>query len=143
MNRLFLIFLLSSFLGGCNPKPRPITFGTDVCAHCLMTIVDHPFAAEVVNTKGKAFKFDAIECMVMYLYEHSDKNFPLKLVVDYNEGRGWLGADTCFYLVSENLPSPMGGNLSAYKNKSSAEKMQSEREGTVYNWEELNERFAR
>ena len=33
-----------------------------------MTIVDRQHAAEAVTSKGKVFKFDAIECMVCLLY---------------------------------------------------------------------------
>lgn len=142
MTRLLIIALFVSGLMACTPKPRPITFGTDVCAHCLMTIVDHPFAAELVNSKSKAFKFDAIECMVMFTLANSTTNYPLKLVVDYNEGRGWLNADSCYFLISENLPSPMGANLSAYKDKASADQMKSLKEGEVYNWTSLVEKFS-
>jgi copper chaperone NosL len=140
MNKLSLIILsLIIFLIACKPSPQPVNFGVDSCAHCMMTIVEHQFAAELVNPKGKAFKFDAIECLINYQQVNKDKEFPLKLVIDYNEGKGWQNAESCYYLVSENLPSPMGANLSAFKDKASAEAMQSLKEGIVYDWNEIVE----
>ena len=41
------------------------------------------------------------------------------------------------FLISENVPSPMGAFLSAFKNKVDAEKIQSEKGGELYSWEKL------
>jgi copper chaperone NosL len=109
----------------------------------MMNIVEPQFAAEAVSSKGKIFKFDAIECLINYTLEKEETEFALKLVVDYNEGNNWIEAQTSHYLVSENLPSPMGGNLSAYKDKGSAEAMRSAKEGTVYDWESILKQYSK
>ena len=65
-----LILLATVLLAACQPSPKPIEYGSDMCDYCKMTIVDQQHAAELVTTKGKAFKFDAIEScsIVISLY---------------------------------------------------------------------------
>ena len=58
----FLLIIL--ILVGCKVDPNPIEYGADACHFCSMTIVDRQHAAEFVTKKGKAFKFDATECMM-------------------------------------------------------------------------------
>lgn len=130
-------------LTGCSPAPQAVNFGLDMCAHCKMTIVDVPFCAEVVSQKGKAFKFDAIECMVHYLERNNETDFALFLVRDYNAPEEWQNARQASFLISEQLPSPMGAFLSAYHNRDDAVKMQQEKGGNVYSWEELKKQISR
>ncbi|MCB0620489.1 MAG: hypothetical protein KDC41_17650, partial [Saprospiraceae bacterium] len=47
----------------CRPAPQPIEYGSDLCDYCKMTIVDRQHAAEAVTGKGRAYRFDAIECL--------------------------------------------------------------------------------
>ncbi|MEK7254793.1 MAG: nitrous oxide reductase accessory protein NosL, partial [Bacteroidota bacterium] len=115
-----------ALLNACSPSPQPIELGTDACDHCQMTIVDEPFAAELVTKKGKVFKFDAIECMVNYLKDKGEDEFAHLLVRDFESPKDWQEARQSTYLVSPNLPSPMGGNLSAYKTEAAAKAMQAE-----------------
>ena len=126
----------------CSPAPQPIEFGTDLCAHCQMTIVDKPFAAELVTKKGKVFKFDAVECMVNYLKQKDEADFELFLVQDYEQPGDWQDAGQSFYLISEALPSPMGAHLSAYRDVAGAKKMQVEKGGEVYDWAQLKQKIG-
>ncbi|MDH5605047.1 MAG: hypothetical protein OEY51_13950, partial [Cyclobacteriaceae bacterium] len=48
----------------CTPKPEEIKYGEDLCHFCSMAIVDDKFSAQYVTKKGRAYKFDAIECMI-------------------------------------------------------------------------------
>ncbi len=106
-----------------------------------MTIVDEPFAAELVTKKGKVFKFDAIECMVNYLKDKGEDEFAHLLVRDFESPKDWQEARQSTYLVSPNLPSPMGGNLSAYKTEAAAKAMQAEKSGEVFTWAELKKQL--
>ena len=135
-----LLSLFILLLAACSPSPQSIEFGSDLCAHCQMTIVDKPFAAELVTKKGKVFKFDAVECMVNYLKEKDEADFALLLVQDYENPGDWQDAAQSFYLISEALPSPMGGNLSAYKHAEGAKKMQAEKGGEVLIWQNVKEK---
>ena len=41
------------------------------------------------------------------------------------------------YLVSEQISSPMGANLSAFENEKSAEKAKDKFTGEIFSWEEI------
>jgi copper chaperone NosL len=130
-----ILFLLASILlASCQPSSQPIAYGQDECAHCKMAIVEAPFAAEMVTKKGKVFKFDAIECMLDYLRVQTDMEFSMYLVHDFNAPTEWLDAMHCKYLVSEEIKSPMGGNLSAFGTEKAAQDMQIIKGGETYDW---------
>ena len=65
-----MLVLATTLFLACSQKPAEIRYGEDQCIHCHMTITDSRFVAEIVTAKGKALKFDAIECMVSYLKDH-------------------------------------------------------------------------
>lgn len=138
-NNIF-IALLSVFLFSCNVAPQPITYGTDACHFCNMTIVDRQHASQLVNSKGKAYKFDAIECMVHSLQdEFKPEEIALFLVADFNKPGEWLDANSASFLVSEQIASPMGANLSAFEDQDVAQKMLEKFTGKRYSWKEIQE----
>ena len=139
MKKLLLLLLLPLLLfSGCQPTAKPIDYGSDLCDFCMMTIVDEQHAAEAVSSKGKVFKFDAIECMANYLAENGDVNFPILLVNDYHAPRKLIDARTASYLISKNLPSPMGAYLTAFGQTGAAAEMQAAKGGQVFDWVSLN-----
>lgn len=140
MKNNILIALLSVFLFSCNVAPQPITYGTDACHFCNMTIVDRQHASQLVNSKGKAYKFDAIECMVHSLQdEFKPEEIALFLVADFNKPGEWLDANSASFLVSDQIASPMGANLSAFENQDVAQKMLEKFTGKRYSWKEIQE----
>ena len=70
-NKMNIIFITFIFLFSCSKDSEPINYGTDQCDHCRMTIMDKKFGAEILTKKGKAVKFDALECMINYLLENN------------------------------------------------------------------------
>lgn len=128
-------FLLMFF--SCNVGPTPIVYGSDGCSYCKMTIVDKTHAAEIVTTKNKAYKFDATECMVNFMDDFDTSEIELYLSNNYSKPETLIDATKATFLVSKNIPSPMGAFLSAFKNKSDAEKVRAEKDGTLYTWNEL------
>ncbi|MBI2279338.1 MAG: hypothetical protein HYU68_01400 [Bacteroidetes bacterium] len=58
--------LLASFTS-CSIEPKEINYGNDHCFNCDMTVVDKTHAAQYVTKKGKAYVFDAVECLMMKL----------------------------------------------------------------------------
>ena len=123
----------------CTPSPKPIAYGTDACHYCKMTIVDQQHAAEAVTAKGKAFKFDAIECMVNYLegQEGQSQEYAFLLAADYEKPGELIPAESSYYLISPAIPSPMGAYLSAFETQERAKAMQSAKEGEVFDWKGL------
>ncbi|NND62639.1 MAG: hypothetical protein HKN48_05550 [Flavobacteriaceae bacterium] len=135
MNKLIYIVLMIS-CAACKIEPKPIDYGLDSCAYCSMNIMDAQHAAEIVTEKGKVFKFDAIECML------NDKTIEeeevaLFLVMDFKEPNTFLDATESVYLISENIPSPMGANLSAFKNTSNLDSILITKGGKTFTWSEL------
>lgn len=120
----------------CQPSAEAIDYGFDSCTHCKMTIADNRFGTELVTQKGKVYKFDAIECMAQYLQDDSDVH-ALQLVTDLSTPGVFIDAQKATYLQSEALPSPMGMNLSAYKNEADAKSYLNNMGGKMMNWDEV------
>ncbi len=142
MKNAIFILMGMAMLAGCKPGPQPINYGSDLCNHCQMTIVDQQHAAEAVTDKGKVFKFDAVECMVNYVNIHQDKKWAILLAADYNRPGEMTDARQAGYLISKAVPSPMGAFLSAFANAEEAQKMQQEKGGETYNWSQLLEKLG-
>jgi len=140
LKHYFPFALLLLFLN-CNVSPKPIDYGSDGCHFCKMTIVDKVHAAEIVTQKGKVYKFDATECMVNFMEEFDTSEIALYLSNNYTEPEQLIDATKATFLISKNIPSPMGAFLSAFKNKADAEKTQAEKGGTLYNWTDLLAHF--
>ncbi len=134
---VFLLLLTTA----CKVESQPIVYGTDGCHFCSMTIVDQQHAAEFVTKKGKAFKFDAVECMMNQLKEEDESKIALFLVNDYENPGKLIDASNATYLITRSIPSPMGEFLTAFSNKEGAEFIQSKDEGQLLTWPELKERF--
>jgi len=138
MKTLKQILILSSLLFiGCHAKPVPIEYGVDGCHFCKMTIVDKLHAAEVVTTKGKVYKFDATECMINFIKEFDISEIKLYLSNNYSQAEELIDATKATFLISENVPSPMGAFLSAFEKKDDAEYIQNAKGGDLYTWENL------
>lgn len=140
LKNISLIALLLLFFS-CNVGPEPINYGSDGCHFCSMTIVDKVHAAEVVTTKGKVYKFDATECMINFMDDFETSEIKLYLSNNYTEPEALIDATKATFLISENIPSPMGAFLSAFKKKADAEKFQTEKGGELYTWETLLVKF--
>jgi copper chaperone NosL len=106
-----------------------------------MTIVDRQHAAQIVTEKGKAFKFDATECMMNHLNDIDRTEIALFLVNDYSNPGELIDATKAFYLISEGIPSPMGEYLTAFETKERVEAILLEHDGDQLSWEQLKLRF--
>lgn len=137
LNLFVLIFTILLFSCGGN-KPEQIIIGEDICAHCKMKIMDNRYGAELITTKGKVYKYDAVECIIKQNMIGNDE-IETQYVIDFSHPGNLAEANNSFYLISEKLPSPMGANLTSFKDKVDAEKNQKEFGGTVYNWQEIFE----
>ena len=128
-------------LNSCEIKPAPINFGTDSCNFCKMTIVDQQHAAQYVTDKGKQFKFDAVECMLNDLSERGMGNIKLMLVSDYGRPGTMTDAAGATYLISEEIKSPMGANLSSFASHSKAEETLKTHDGVLFTWKEMLSKY--
>lgn len=137
---LLLILLFTS----CTVKVQPIEYGTDNCDFCQMGIVDNKHAAQLVTTKGKNFKFDAIECMLHYI---ADTETPASvyhhiLVADLLQPGTLIPAEQANFIISKNIPSPMGAFLSATQTKEQATKLIDEYTGDHYTFSTIRQQLS-
>ncbi len=138
MNKILAsVFSVCILIVSCSTEPQPINFGKDLCAHCSMTIMDKKFGAEMVNSKGKAVKFDSGECMVNYINSETKFEAAQYLIVNYTSEGELIKAEEAFFLHGGNVNSPMGGNLAAFNTKADAEKMQAELGGDLMLWNDV------
>lgn len=126
-------------LASCNNGPQSINFNTDVCDHCRMTITDPKFGGELLTKKGKIYKFDDAICLSAFIKAGTVKKEDLGKVylLDYNNKGILLDASTCTLLRSNELRSPMGGDLAAFSSTESAARQQKTFNGTLTSWNEI------
>ncbi len=138
IERYLLLYVMMLVLASCAVEPQPIEYGKDACHFCKMNIVDKQHGAEFVTKKGKVYKFDAVECMLDELKEQNLEEIKFLLVNTYDAPTELIDAEKATYLISENLPSPMGAYLTAFKKHDEAIAVQKDKGGSLYDWEALN-----
>lgn len=138
---VFTALAMLCLLVSCKVEPEPINFGHDACHFCKMTIVDQQHAAQYVTKKGKQFKFDAIECMVLQLEEVDQQTIGILLVSDYSQPNHMTNAKQATYLICKEIKSPMGAFLSGFENQEMASSTKTDLGGDLYTWQELLHKF--
>lgn len=145
MNKNILIqffpIVLIPIIFACSNGPEPIIYGEDSCDYCRMSIVDKQHAAQVVTVKGKNYKYDAIECMINDLKNWDKPSVESHLVADYSNPGNMIDAQKASYLISKEIPSPMGEFLSAFANESKRDETLESSGGEKYNWDQLTKHF--
>lgn len=143
-SNIYILFTALFILNSCSIEPKEIAYGKDHCHFCDMTVVDKTHASEYVTKKGKAYTFDAIECMVNKLTEDKNEDkMAFILTANYTTPGELIDAKKATYLISKSIKSPMGANLSAFKLKESAEAYLNKGGGKLYNWQQLKTKFAK
>lgn len=141
ITKIYLAISLLFFMS-CSVEPEKINYGSDACHFCQMTIVDQQHASQFVTSKGKQFKFDAIECMLNEFSERTTENINVILVADYGNPGSMTDAKNATYLISPEIKSPMGAFLSAFSEKDKAERSLEENSGELYNWTSIKEKYS-
>ena len=137
----FFLLIIGLVTMSCEIKSQPISYGSDVCHFCSMTIVDKQYGSEVVTKKGRVYKFDSIECLLNHSHQEAESEIALKLCNHYHSPGELIELENATFLISENLPSPMGAFLTAFESETSALKAKEEYGGDIYNWNELVEHW--
>ena len=123
---------------GCTSGPEAIRFGKEGCDHCKMTIMDKKFGGEIVTSKGKIYRFDDIRCLSDFYKSGSvDKASCTVYFLDYDGSGKLLKSDAAVLLRSDELHSPMGGNIAAFHDAAALNAAQGKLNGTTVKWEEL------
>ncbi len=132
---VFLFFAVSS----CNTGPEPIQIGKDHCDYCKMTFSDARFGAEIVTAKGKVYKFDDAHCLLAFLKEGQEQRKEDEKIyfVSFSGNHVMIASGNAMLLKSDQLRSPMGGNIAAFENKDSLHKVQIAFPGEVVSWKDI------
>ena len=138
---IVLLFILSSIISGCGTEPENIEFGFDQCTFCEMTIVDQTHACILVTSKGKSLKFDAIECMIRYVKRGNVVEYKHMLVTDYLNAGKMIDVQNAAYIISAQIPSPMGANLSAIEKDRNISEFTDSMSVERLNWKQVYEKF--
>jgi copper chaperone NosL len=141
MKTYTLSLLIVLLLSACTIAPAKMNYGEDHCHFCKMTIVDRQHAAQVVTGKGKAFKYDAIECMMNHLARWDQVEPGLFLVNDFTEPGKLVDATNSHYLICREIPSPMGAFLSGFSNAEVRDGLFEEKGGEALDWNGLLVKF--
>lgn len=139
MKKVGVLFFLMAFLMSCSKEKQPIAYGEDSCDFCKMTIVDKIHGAEIVTDKGKVYKFDATECMLDFEADMDKEKVGQFYTNHYLNPEELILANKASFLISKNIPSPMGEFITAFPSKKEAEKVQAKKEGKIFTWQALKE----
>jgi copper chaperone NosL len=137
--KLALVFSFAALIVSCEIKSRPINYGEDGCDYCRMTIIEEHYGAELLTTKGKAYVFDSIECLAAFIIKREvvmDEIHTL-YCTDVETSGELFPVNELVFVYAKKLRSPMGLNLSAYRNKSTAENVAELYFGELLEWDEL------
>lgn len=136
---LLLIGLMPFGFTSCiSTDAQPIKLNSDKCDFCQMTISDGKFGSELVTKKGRAYKFDDVQCMQGYMEEKGENAFHSFYVNDFTIKNTLIDAKKAYFVKHESLKSPMGGNIAAFNTNESATGFAKKFDATILSWEELN-----
>ncbi len=129
----------------CTPERSPIDYGLDKCHYCKMAIVDQRFGCELVTSKGKVYKFDATECLVHFMDTRAVPidEVAMLLTNTFDKPGELVHVDHCYFLQSENMPSPMGKYINPFSEKNLAMEYKESQSGSIYQWKELTDHVGK
>jgi copper chaperone NosL len=127
-----VILLLAA---GCSHGPEPIVYGQDLCDHCQMVIMDERFGAELVTSKGRIYRFDAVECLAAYVLEHQPDAIHSMWVTDFDDPGQLIPLEAAFFVHSAAVQSPMGMNLLAFGKAVDTVSVQNRFRGEILDWD--------
>ena len=143
-NILFFLFILFVIvLTGCKSEKEPIQYGKDACDHCKMLAMDPRFGAEIITAKGKIYKFDDINCMVLFMNNPATNPGAIAeiYVIDYSNPQAFIKAEDAFYIQSDLIRSPMASGVAAFATIESRYDQQQTLQGIELQWQELTTKF--
>ncbi|MEO6902432.1 MAG: nitrous oxide reductase accessory protein NosL [Bacteroidia bacterium] len=123
----------------CSVGSEPIKIGSDNCHFCKMTIMDNRFGAEIVTKKGKVFKYDDSHCLLSSISKKDINMADVKDIyfTDFCEGHSLIKGQNVFYLKSDKLGAPMGGELAAFSSLDSLKSYEMKLGGEEIKWNQV------
>ncbi len=140
MSRLiFLAVLVLLLLGACQSQvdlsqPPEIRYGEDVCTKCGMIISEARFAAAYYTEQGDARRFDDIGGLFIYNTENQED--VVQFWVHDFDTEEWVEADQAFYVISDQLHTPMGFGVVAFSEQDRAQRLASKSNTMVMSFDD-------
>ena len=136
--RLAVLIPLIALLSSCGSNgPKPINFNKDACSYCKMSISEPSFAVQLTTKKGRTYSFDDLKCMLNYLKSEDQSNVNGFYVANSEADYGLVDAKTAWFIKSEEIKSPMGGNTLAFQTKKQAEDYAQQYQASLLSWDDL------
>ena len=123
----------------CEPTVQAINYGQDGCSYCRMTIIEEHYGSELLTTKGKAYKFDSIECLAAFVIKGDvavEKTHDLYFT-DFEDAGNLYPLEGMIFVQAKKLKSPMGLNLSAFRTQKTADDVALLYFGEIMDWEQV------
>ncbi len=136
---LSIAILISLFSSCSNNDAEPIKLNKDNCDFCKMTISNGHFGSELKTKKGRAYKFDDISCLLHYIKENPTTQIGAMYVNDYLSDNTLINITNATFISSEEIGSPMGGNIAAFKSVEESTKYLEKFHAKQITWDELNQ----
>lgn len=103
-----------------------------------MQISDPRFGGELLTTRGRLLKFDAIECLRDYYKSASAGDIRAGWVLDIRHPGAFVSLDSAFFVRATSFHSPMGRGLLATRSDTDAAAVVKEiGGGQIVRWGEL------
>jgi len=133
------MLLLPVLFAQCSTGPQPIHYGSDACAFCKMTLMDKRYGAEIMTKKGKAFKFDDVNCLVLFEQEGTVKPADIagRYIVDFAHEGVLLDIEKAVFLHSENLKTPMASQVAAFATQNDLDNVRAQAGGKELDWAQV------
>ena len=130
--------VLILFFNSCQSGPQPIKIGVDNCAFCKMTIADNRFGGEIISNKGKVFKFDDMHCLLSFdSTDANNRNDNQRIYLVDFETHGFIDAEKSFLFKSDQLRTPMEGNIAVFSTHIGLQNALQKFKGVELNWKDL------
>jgi len=120
-------------------QPPEIRYGEDMCTECGMIISEPRFAAAYYTVDGDARRFDDIGGMARH-YAENQEDVVHFWVHDYDTEE-WIIADQAFFVMSDQIHTPMDFGVVAISDQSRAQELASEFNTMVMTFEAVMESF--
>ncbi len=103
-----------AWVTACSPAgPRPIAYGKEACANCLMTVSDDRFGAELVTRTGKVYVFDSAECLAEFVQSHRGEAEGSLWVTQVDRPGELVPVSRATFVRTAAISSPMGLGVAA------------------------------
>lgn len=135
---LSLLLIAACQAGSGAPTPPEIHYGEDICANCGMIINDARFATAYAYAESEgrfaSLAFDDIGDMIVHIQKHPEHKRLATWVHDF-ASEAWIDADAAFFVLSDQIKTPMNHGVAAFADKAAADKMAEEIGGKVLDWD--------